>query len=256
MGCGSSREPVRLHEKEGDSVPLERVKQLSLPNVSERYMATADMVLILDSGVGVLCHSQILALHSTVICNMLTDLAGEHPGRIKFPLPEFTETQCSALLAWLYSSTPSKGAAFEGHDAAAHDAAVVVARFAHKYDAPHALRHVAAYLTAFMDAKFASCGVNPLTSKGSCTLNELRTWAVMADKFDLRELCGHCERTLLFNWENIQDGPTSFDRLSRGALRRVAKGLHATLLAERSAGATGGLKYPPASDFIAWRQAT
>ena len=75
--------------------------QVQLPNVSLRHMASADMLLILDNKVGVLCHSQILSLHSTVICNMLADLAGGHAERIKFPLPEFTESQCSALLTYL-----------------------------------------------------------------------------------------------------------------------------------------------------------
>lgn len=234
MGCGSS---------------MESEKQLSLPNVSERFMATADMVLVLDDGVGVLCHSQVLALHSTVICNMLADLAGERLDRIKFPLPDFTEAQCSALLAWLYNSVPSKGAAFEGHGVAAHAAAVVVARFAHKYDVPHALQHVATYLTAFMDARFAGYD-SAKTDEGSCTVKELTTWAAMADKFDLRELCGHCERTLL----KIQEFPASLDRLSHGALQRIAKGLLATLLAERHAGAPGHRKsFPPVSDFVAWR---
>ena len=75
--------------------------QVQLPNVSLRHMASADMLLILGNKAGVLCHSQILSLHSTVICNMLADLAGGHAERIKFPLPEFTESQCSALLTYL-----------------------------------------------------------------------------------------------------------------------------------------------------------
>ena len=219
-------------------------------------MATADMLLILDGGLGILCHSQILSLHSTVICNMLADLAGEQVERVKFPLPDFTEAQCSALLAYLYAHGVScKGTAFEGQDAATHDAAVAVTRFAHKYDAPHALRHVAAYLTAFMDAKFGCCDVDPANVEGTCSMDDLVTWAVLADRFDLHELCGHCERTLLFNWEKVQDKPAYFDQLSRGALHRIAKGLHATLFAERRAGSSGGRKYAPVSDFVAWRQA-
>ena len=39
-----------------------------------------------------------------MICNMLADLAGEQVERVKFPLPDFTEAQCSALLAYLYAT--------------------------------------------------------------------------------------------------------------------------------------------------------
>ena len=56
------------------------------------------------------CHSQILSLHSAVICDMLEDLGSQHrPSRLKtllphfteIPLPDFTEAECSAVLAYM-----------------------------------------------------------------------------------------------------------------------------------------------------------
>ena len=91
-------------------------KQLSLPNVSE-YMKCADVQLILDNRVAIPCHSQILSLHSAVLRNMLADLpASQHSERVKLPLPDFTEAQCSAVLAHLYcNGVSNNGAAFKGH---------------------------------------------------------------------------------------------------------------------------------------------
>ena len=129
-----------------------------------------------------------------------------------------------------------------------------VARFAHKYDAPLALRHVDAYLRAFMHTHY-TCEDRLKRQKGDCSTAELITWAVLADNFELHELCGQCERTLTVNWKRVRDKPAHFEQLSRGALRRIAKGLHATLLAERCAGAKQGRVYPPVRDFVAWRQA-
>ena len=88
-------------------------------------MKAADVLLVLDNGVAVLCHSQILSMHSAVICNMLSDLA-QHEDKVKIPLPDFTEAQCLALLAYLYAnSLNSRGAAFETNARANLDAAVV-----------------------------------------------------------------------------------------------------------------------------------
>ena len=130
---------------------MENAKQLTLANISEAYMKTADVLLVLDDGVAILCHSQILSKHSAVFCNMFSDLA-QHEGKVKIPLPGFSEAQCSALLTYLYSNgLTSSGVAFATQGRAHLDAAGVVARFAHTYDAPHVLRHVEAYLTAFMD---------------------------------------------------------------------------------------------------------
>ena len=93
-------------------------------------------------------------MHSAVLCNMLADLVGQHDDKIRIPLADFTVAQCSALLGYLYDNGIScKGAAYEEHNAAAFDAAAAVARFAHTYDAPHALRHIEAYLAAFLHKK-------------------------------------------------------------------------------------------------------
>ena len=75
--------------------------------------------------------------------------------RVTLPLADFTEAQCSALLAHLYNhGTTTKGPTFEEHNTADLAAAVAVARFARTYDASHALRHVEAYLVAFMHERF------------------------------------------------------------------------------------------------------
>ena len=179
----------------------------------------------------VLCHSQILALHAAVFRNMLADLpARQSDGRVRVPFPDFTEAQCSALLAYLYENGVScKGAAFEDHSAASQDAAVAVARFAHAYDAPHALRHVQVYLTALMDAKYRNPGHAMVTAE--TWSRSVVPWAVMADKFDMHELCGHCERALVMHWKYFEDRSDLAGQLSSSALQRIAKGLNRALLA-------------------------
>ena len=130
---------------------------MTLPNVSPAFMETADALLALDDGAAVPCHSQILSMHSPVLCNMLKDLVSEHKEVVRILLAGFTQAQCLALLECLYHSISSKRAAFESHGAPNHEAAVAVARFAHTYDAAHALRSVEAYLTAFVQARDAAC---------------------------------------------------------------------------------------------------
>ena len=89
----------------------------------------------------------------------------------------------------------------------------------------------------------------------------------MADKFDMHELCGHCERAMVMYWESFQDKPHLVDQLSRGALQRTAKGLNWTLLAstEHPSGNVScsykepgkyytPQRYPTVQDVIAWRQ--
>ena len=213
----------RLTKMAETTMVMDKVKQLSLPNVTEDFMKNADVLLVLDDGVGILCHSQILSLYSAVFCNMLADVTGKHGERVKIPLADFTEAQCSALLKYFYShGVSSPGAAFEGHDAASHDAAATVARFAHIYDMPHALRHVQAYVTAFMAAQFPS---KLSSGKTGEMFRVLLPWAVMADKYNMLELCGHCERALVMHWEAYQDSPDLAGQLSSGAIQRVAKGL-------------------------------
>lgn len=237
---------------------MENAKQLSLPNVSEDFMRSADVVLLLDDGVAILCHSQILSLHSTVIRDMLANLpAGQHDDLINIPLADFTEAQCSALLSYLYSNgVSSEPAAFAKH----FKAASVVARFAHIYDVPHALRQVQAYLTDFMDRKYRFKPCDGTTEKGKGSDFALRDtavktiveWALMADRYDMHELRGQCEQVIMMHWECFQDKPDLVDQLSRGALQRIAKGLNTTLLA--SEWQAKKRKYAPAHDFIAWRQ--
>ena len=227
---------------------MENAKQLTLPNISEAYMKAADVLLVLDDGTAVLCHSQVLSMHSAVICNMLSDLASQHNEKVmiplvdlteaqcsallaylhnqhnektRIPLADFTEEQCSALLAYLYDhSTSCKGAAFAGHDTADHDAAVAVVRFAHIYDVPHALQHVQTYLTAFMETRFKSKQCAGMIEE-SCDKVVLE-WAIMAEKFNMHELCGHCERAMMMYWECFDDKPELTDQLSsRSVLPRA-----------------------------------
>ena len=258
------------------SVSMATVKQWSSPNVSNRFMKCADVLLVLDDGVAIPCHSQILSLHSAVMSKMFEDLASQPNQTVKIPLADFTEAQCVALLAYLYShGVCSKGAAFDSHDAAAHDAAVAVARFAHTYDAPHALHHVHVYLSAFMDARFTGKDCAGLT--GETCDKVVLAWAVMADKLDMHDLCGHCERAMVMYWESFQDKPALLEQLSSGALQRIAKELNKSLTApavhQWSSAASGfdayltvtnrpaeGMikcskqGYPGVREFIAWRR--
>ena len=95
-------------------------KQLTLPDITEAFMSTADVLLVLDDGTAIKCHSQILSMHSAVLCNMVADLRSQQNEMIKIPLADFTEAQCSALLTYMYChGVSSKGAAFEKDDAAA-----------------------------------------------------------------------------------------------------------------------------------------
>ena len=257
---------------------MANAKQLILINMGEAFTKTADVLLVLDSGVAILCHSQVLSTHSTVLSNMFRDVGSQHDNKVRIPLTDFTEAQCSALLNYLYNcSVSSESAAFASHDAANHDAAAAVARFAHTYDAPHALLHVEAYLTGFMDERFKckdSAGTTDAPYKET-----MLAWAVMADRFDMHQLCDHCERAMVMYWDSFQNKPDLVDQLSRGALQRIAKGLNMTLMAPidgqwilnfiGSASQRGRAhnladqleefqssrrKYPDVRDFIAWRQ--
>ena len=107
--------------------------------------------------------------------------------------------------------------------------AVAVARFAHTYDVPHALRHVETYLTCLMDARFKIKACSRMT--GETRDEVVLAWAIMADKYDMHELCGHCERAMMMYLEYYHDKPELIGQLSSGALQRIAKGLHFTLVA-------------------------
>ena len=262
---------------------MEDDKKLALPNGSEDFMKSADVVLVLDDGKAIPCHSQLLSLHSAVLRNMLADLPARQPDeKVEIPLKDFTEAQCSVLIEYLYSTgVYGKGAAFEKH----LDAATDVARFAHTYDAPHALQQIQDYLIAFMDERLK---VNEMWTEfvGMWSLNDRLTgklyeksvleWAIMADKFDMHELCGHCECTMVKYWNCFHNKPDLVDQMSSGMLKRIAKGLSLTLLApvetvyDCDAGnhkifyytadeVNGKIlrsrqKYPGVADYISWRQ--
>ena len=80
----------------------------------------------------------------------------------------------------------------------------------------------------------------------------------MADKYDMHELCGQCERAMMMHWNFYQDKPGLVDQLGGRALQRIAKGLyHAQRPGAYGTHVPGGLikdLYPSVNDFIAWRQ--
>ena len=163
----------------------------------------------------------------------------------------------------------SRGATFGSHYAIDLDAAVAVARFAHTYDAPHALRDIQAYLTAFVDERFRTKQAAMMSRhvedssvsmhlpihdvcKGAKSYDRMvLEWAVMADKFDMHELRGHCERAMMMYWEQFYDRSDLVDRLSHSALQRIAKGLSKSLM---HSAAPQNRSYPDAVDFINWGQ--
>ena len=231
------------------------------------------MLLVLDNGTAVPCHSKMLYLHSAVLRNMLEDLAGQHDDeKIRIPLPCFTEAQCSALLKYLYTrklhtnALSSEGAAFAGQGFEKHvGAAADVVRFAHTYDAPHALQQVEEYTIAFLKQRTPQC-FDEWTSAGAATLEESKLfdrttgrsfadtvleWALMADQYDMQELCGHCEQAMVFYWERFQSKPDLVDQLSSCTLQRIAKGLSKAL--ETAYGSTC-VSYLGKDDFTAWKR--
>lgn len=76
------------------------------------------------------------------------------------------------------------------------------------------------------------------------------SWALMADKFDMHELCGHCERAMMMHWSHFDDKAKLGDQRSSSALLRIAKGLNQTMLSST------GYSYcnvPDVHEFIARR---
>ena len=227
-------------------------KHLSVPNVSDDFMKTADVLLLLDSGAAILCHSQILCLHSAVLRNMLADLVASQrtTKRLRIPLADFTEAQCSALLAYFYNCGVSgKGTLLDYDDSANYSAAVAVARFAHKYDAPHALRHAEAHLAVMVEV-WKSRAERSAQQLAGLTDQDVVDLAVMADKFDMHKLCGACERAMMVQWGTFA-GYDQVMQLSVGALKRIATGLHMTLQASLEPEERA---YPAERDMVAWRQ--
>ena len=247
------------------SNPKMDAKQLSRPNISEAHMKSADVLLILDDGAAIPCHSQILSMHSAVLCNMLEDLAAsQHHEKVKVPLPNFTQEQCLALLAYLCNNgVSSEGAAFVNH----LDAAADLARFAHAYDAPHALRQMQAYLVASMSDQHFSVtssaghqhqhGESKSCSPSGRSYDQtVLDWALMADKYDMHELRGHCDRAMAMHWRCYQDRPELLNQMSSSALQRIAKGLNEALFvtAAYHEGSIKEREFPDAHKFIAWGQ--
>ena len=92
---------MTLHSHPSILIARMNAMQLSHPGNSQAHMKSADVLHILDDGVAVPCHSQILPMHSAVLCNMLDVLAAsQHDEKVKVPLTNFTEAQCFALLAY------------------------------------------------------------------------------------------------------------------------------------------------------------
>ena len=230
-------------------------KHLLPPDVSDAWFKSADVCLVLDDGTAILCHSDVLSMHSAVIGNMLEDVASQHGQEnkmLELPLPDFSEAECVALLRYLYEqSVPTEGTAFKIEDTASLEAAVAVARFAHTYDVPHALRHIEDYLSAFMDKRFSNSRESAAAAMETYDVSVLK-WAVMADVYDMQELCAHCERAMMKHWSFYQDKHDVVDQLSSRALQRIAKGLYHTLRPPMGCSYTG--LYPSVFDFMAWRQ--
>ena len=237
--------------------------QLRLPNVPEAFMDSADVLLVLDECVTIPCHSHILAMHSAVLCNMLADLDSSQPDEeIKIPLADFTAEQCLAVLDYLYATGASyKGPAFANHEEADLRAALAVARFAHAYDAPQALRHVEAYLADTVDAQYNTKTSDEMPEREGGELFDCQgflndetvlDWALMAEHFGMHDLHDQCERAMVMHWECFQDRPDLVDELSWPALQRIAKGLNMALLA--TARSTCNIRYPDVRDFAAWRE--
>ena len=86
----------------GEADTSTTAKQLTPPKMSEAFMESADVLLLLDDGLAVPCHSHILSLHSAVLCNLLKESPRQHEGKVRLPLADFTEAQCSALLNYFY----------------------------------------------------------------------------------------------------------------------------------------------------------
>ena len=102
--CKAALHSQRLHDREVLAtlrISMDNARLLTLPDISEAFKKPADMLLLLDDGVAIPCHSQLLSMHSAVFCNMLADLSSQSDEIVKVPLADFTEAQCSAVLAYL-----------------------------------------------------------------------------------------------------------------------------------------------------------
>lgn len=116
-------------------------------------MECADTLLVLTNNKAVLAHRAILSNHSTVLCDMLNHNAATlKPGyKLKVPFLDFAEDETFTLLAYLYATSPSFPSV---------DAALVVARFSHKFDAPDALRRAEVYLIDYISSSIFATEVS------------------------------------------------------------------------------------------------
>ena len=89
---------------------MEVIQELNLRNAPKTYMSSGDVLLVDEDGIAIVCHSQILSLHSSVFCKMFEDLASERGKRTRIPLPGFTGSQCLDVLAYLYRQGPAYAA--------------------------------------------------------------------------------------------------------------------------------------------------
>lgn len=102
-------------------------------------------------------------------------------------------------------------------------------------------------MTAHMKARYKSDGYDGGGTGKKCYKKQVLVWALMADNSDMHELCGHCERAMMMEWEHFANKPALADQLSSSAVQRIAEGL---LLIS---GRYYPRRYPDVEDFIAWR---
>ena len=149
-------------------------------------MDTADVLLVLDDGAVVPCHSHILSMHSAVLCNALKDSACQHDEKVRLRLADFTETQCSALLGYLYR----------------HDPACVGARTVCPMNARHVafLRELDLMFNCGSTATACSAKARPLRSTMQQPLTQQPLWRALLARTTCRMPCGMLRPTWQPSW--------------------------------------------------------
>lgn len=117
------------------------------------FMESADALLMLANDKAVMAHRAIISSHSTVLCTMLNHIAAiSKPGeQLQVPFADFTENETTMLMEYMYAKSPSFPSV---------DAALVVARFSHKFDAPDALHRAETFLISHMSSAVYDTQVN------------------------------------------------------------------------------------------------
>lgn len=113
------------------------------------------MLLVLKDSKKALAHRAVLASHSAVLSTMLAHLAdtGEAPGqKLELPLSVYDKKECTAILSCLYS----KHLRFDDVEAA-----ILGAKFGHKFDAPAILQSAEAHLVDFVASTFEEDASTP-----------------------------------------------------------------------------------------------